>query len=338
MLCQDEDTGLVPPRLRQYVFPHTALETLKNGKWHDLPIVATALEIEQFRTGVTYKHVSALDEYTVAASLDYAREIGSRLFFALGYSLSPAQGKSFAEVIDVQKRAVSFARSLPDDEQKEWLTFLDKEFRNNCLGMAGALFLTKLSSGQPDYPEADIVAFVEDDCPYLINVAARLQTAEPIADIRLAFPSMFSAAPVALPGTSAARSTDPPDKDGKGKGKASDLKRKATTDGPGTKSGYAYVISDTEFFHTGSVFKIKEIADKYKLKPGACFAVLLSKKKGDEALQLCPEHASHGGMSAACHKRPANFNLDTIYKQFTRRPTPDELKAANWAPRKLSKA
>jgi hypothetical protein len=92
----------------------------------------------------------------------------------------------------------------------------------------------------------------------------------------------------------------------------------------------AVALSDEEFFHTGSVFKAKEITDKYKLPDDACLAVLLSSKKGTEALQLCPDPKSHGDMSASCHKRPKAFDLEYIYKHHARRATPAECKAVGW--------
>ena len=59
-------------------------------------------------------------------------------------------------------------------------------------------------------------------------------------------------------------------------------------------------------------------------------AVLLSKKKGTEALQLCPNPRAHGDMAASCHRRPQSFDLNYIYKHFTRKPTSEELKSVGW--------
>ena len=85
------------------------------------------------------------------------------------------------------------------------------------------------------------------------------------------------------------------------------------------------------------VFKSKDIIATFKLKDDACLPVLLSKKKGDSALELCPDHDKHGDMSQPCHKRPSNFNLDKIYKDHSRKATPKELKFVNWAPNKAKK-
>ena len=99
--------------------------------------------------------------------------------------------------------------------------------------------------------------------------------------------------------------------------------------GPGSKASYSYHISPTELFYCGVVLKTDEIA-QYAKNADLCWPVVMSKKKGGEALELCPDFKAHGGMKAACHIRPKNFDIDHMYKNFTRAPTPDEYKAAGW--------
>ena len=103
---------------------------------------------------------------------------------------------------------------------------------------------------------------------------------------------------------------------------------------------FFFFSSADEIFSCGTVFKVKEIAAHYKM--GApdqyCWPVLLSKKKGDAALALCPEHDKHGGIKSKMHVRPAKFDLDHVYKNFTRKPTKAENEAANWVPAKRGKA
>jgi hypothetical protein len=43
-------------------------------------------------------------------------------------------------------------------------------------------------------------------------------------------------------------------------------------------------------------------------------------------------------MKARMHTRPKGFDLDHVYKNFTRKPTDAENKQASWVPRKKSKA
>ena len=87
----------------------------------------------------------------------------------------------------------------------------------------------------------------------------------------------------------------------------------------------------------GRVLKSAEIRKKYKLKADICLPVILSKKKGKDALELCTHPDKHGDMSAACHKRPGNFRIDQVYKDHSRKATSDELETANWAPAKKGK-
>ena len=58
--------------------------------------------------------------------------------------------------------------------------------------------------------------------------------------------------------------------------------------------------------------------------------MILSKKKGDATLEICPDHANHGDLKQAVHARPNSFDLDYIYKNFTRAATTQENKFANW--------
>ena len=340
-VCEDEDTGEVHPRLTGYVFPDKALDQMRSTKWADLPLLPIAVAVEMLKTGAKIRPVQPIEVYTVDACLRLVRETGSRLFFSLGLDLSPREGKSFTDGVDLQLKAVTFARTLPARECAEWLIFLDTEFTSSFLNGAGLHYHSKLRSGRPDHPQAEISEFVPAKNAYFINVQARLKRAEPIADLRAAVPSLFGSDEVSLAGTSSAPVKEPDDeRRGKNKKKGKDKKRPDHDKevGPGSKSGMAYEVSASEFFHTGVVFKSKEISDKYSLDPDVCLAVLLTKKSGNDALQLCPDHAGHGDMSAKCHKRPKGFDLNYIYKHYTRKATAAELKVANWSPKKKGKA
>ena len=131
---------------------------------------------------------------------------------------------------------------------------------------------------------------------------------------------------------------------GKGKDKQNNKKKgkgkEEAADGPGSKSSLAMSISNSELWIAGVVVNIEQVAKHYKVaQPDhMCWPVLLSKKKGDAALQICPDHSTHGDLKQAVHKRPANLNLDFIYKNFARAATIDENKSADWQPPKKKKA
>ena len=78
----------------------------------------------------------------------------------------------------------------------------------------------------------------------------------------------------------------------------------------------------------GHIDKVEALCPAVKDR---CLPVILSKKKGKDALELCPDAANHGGLDGECHKRPAGLDLDKIFNTCTRKATADELKAANWA-------
>ena len=347
-LCEDDESGEVPDRLRGYEIPESVIPTLRSGKWSQLPFVEMALSIKSMLTGATFLPVKDSEKYVVAASLDLVAEYGPKLFFSIGLSLSPQKGRSFEDGVALQKKAVTFAQTLPAAERAEWLTFLNKGFRA-FLDAGGTLNVSKFKTGRPELDEARIDEFAPEDTAFFVNTESRLRRAEPIADLRAAFPTILGSKPVALAGTSSSRplgdalSGDEDDAakgKGKHKGKPKGKGVKRAEDelkGPGSKSHYCCELSDSELFHCGMVFKSKDIITTFKLKDDACLPVLLSKKKGDSALELCPDHDKHGDMSQPCHKRPSNFNLDKIYKDHSRKATPKELKFVNWAPNKAKK-
>ena len=231
------------------------------------------------------------------------------------------------------------------------LEFLNTQFRSHWLDAGGEHYHSKLKSGRPDAPEAQLDEFLPLTNTYHTNVQARMTRAAPVAEFRMAFPTMFASDVVSMPGTSTAmtpaRVIKGKDKEFKDKGKdkkdKKNVKKKqpgnGDASGPGSKSFLANTLSTSELWLAGVVVKIDQVAKHYKMaQPDhMCWPVLLSKKKGDAALEICPNHATHGDLKQAVHKRPANFNLDYIYKNFTRAATADENKKADWQPPKKKK-
>jgi hypothetical protein len=169
---------------------------------------------------------------------------------------------------------------------------------------------------------------------------------------------MFSSDIVALPGTSSAIAVHAPAPAGdndkrlgkkKDKGKTGNDKRQGkkkdkpgdgAAEGPGSKTYLSMPISQSEVWIAGVVVNVEQTSSHYKMSQAEpkCWPVLLTKKKGAAALEICPDHAKHGGLDKPCHKRPNNFDLDYIYKHFARAATPDENKSADWKPPKKGKA
>ena len=358
VLTEEVKTGTIPARLESFVFPPSQLAVLRTKTWSALNIIGMALDIRRLTFGTTYEPVKASEVYVVESSLRAVREIGSRLFYALNLSLSPTSGYSFTDGIDLQLKAVDFATSLPKKECVEWLKYLSTQFTTHWLDGGGEHYHSKIKTGRPDAPEAQLDEFLPLANPYHINVEARMARAAPVAEFRFAFPSMFSSDIVSLPGTSTShvfnaltigdkketelgtpggdKKKTRKEKRGKGKGKPGE----DTPSGPGSKSALAVPLSSSELWIAGVVVKTEQAALHYKMtKPeDMCWPVLLTKKKGEAALELCPDHAKHGGLNAACHKRPKNFDLEYIYKHFTRAATSAENKAQDWTTMKKRKA
>lgn len=326
----------IPDALQGFVYPGGHLDILRSGKWSTLDFINSPggqLQIEHMETGAVFSPVSERDRFTVDAVLDYMELYGKRLFFAIGFSLSPQTGHSFSDLLELQRKALRFARTLPQHESAEWLTFLHAELAG-ALDLAGGLYLSKLKSARPERDEAAISAFLPDATPYWINVNARLTRAQPLAQLRSAFPTLFSSEPVSVPGTA----TDTPPgthQPGKNRGKGAGKDAGKDTDktrlkGPGSKSHFCQVISSQELFYCGTVIQVDKLEAYCAASKGLCLPVVLSTKKGAEALELCPNPEKHGGLEAACHKRPSDLDISHVFKNLTRKATNAELKAANW--------
>ena len=93
------------------------------------------------------------------------------------------------------------------------------------------------------------------------------------------------------------------------------------------------MLEGDKLFLAGRVYDAKAIAADFNFKlEDKCLPVLLSSKKGAEALALCPDHEAHGGLTAACHKAPKGFDTYQIMKKYSQSATPAQLKAAGWSP------
>ena len=349
VLTEDKTTGKTPERLASYVFPTSELAALRRPEWSKLQLLGQALKIRALQYGTSYTSVKDQEIYTVESCLRIIRDYGARLFFACNLGLAPAEGFAFTDGVDLQLESVEFARSLPRAECAEWLTFLTTQFKTNWLDAGGLHFHSKLRSGRPDSAEAQLSEFLPLNNAFHSNVKARMQRAHPVAEFRLAFPTMFSADKVSLPGTSAASSnsnnTSSSNTNNKGTGKGAgkgEGKRpffEPGASGPGSKSKLARSLSSTELWLGGVVFQLDKISKHYNINNSdhLCWPVLLTKKKGADALEICPDHATHGDLKQAVHKRPANLDLDYIYKHFTRGATSDENKSAGWEKSKKKK-
>ena len=341
-LTEDKITGTVPDRLRPYVYPDTELATLRTEKWSALKILEQALEIRRLERGTRTAKVKPSETFVVESCLRLISEYGGRLFFGLNLGFSPTQGLAFSDGVDLQLKGLDIAHTLPAAECAEWKTFLDEQFRKNWLDAGGAHYHSKLRSGRPDADESQLSEFLPKENAYFQNVMARIKRVEPVAEMRVALPTLFSTDPVPLPGTSASHAPLklPDDRKLKNDKVREKQKKPGEPSGPGSKSKFSYSINPKELFLAGTVFKTDEIAQHYKLaRPDhLCWPVLLTKKTGEAALELCPDHANHGDLKAAVHTRPKSFDLDFIYKKFTRAPTPDENKKADWKPGKKRKA
>ena len=342
-LTEEGEGGEIPTHLKGFVYPEAQLDILRSGKWSALSFINGSggqLEIERLG-GATWMDVDPSEQFIVAICLTWVKTYGTRLFAALSFDAEPQDGYSFADLVDKMIQAVSRAHSLPPAERAEWQTFLNSNFCT-ALDLAGQLFLAKVRSARPENAESVVGCFLPLENSFWTNVDARLETAKPLVQLRAAFPTMFAAEKVVVPGTSSSPKPFVPGSPGgdgsnAGKGSKAGVKRQPDQqEGPGCKSHYCKVLSPTALFYCGTVIKTDEV-QAYCDVSGLCLPVVLSKKKGDEALELCPNHQTHGGIKSKAHTRPKGLDIDHVFKNFTRKPTQAEYKATSWVALKRGK-
>ena len=160
-----------------------------------MPQLASSLCLSSDR-GPSIERSQLIDAGCVVdAAIRGARAHGRRLFAGLGFAPDAcASGYTFAQLCDKQLELVSFSNSLPRKEQREWLTWSETEFKR-ALADAGRLFTAKLLSQDPHHESSRIDEFLPADAAYFENVAIRLKQAEPIMELRAAFPTLLADAP-----------------------------------------------------------------------------------------------------------------------------------------------
>jgi len=96
---------------------------------------------------------------------------------------------------------------------------------------------------------------------------------------------------------------------------------------PGSLAHLAKELPKGELLIAGTVFDVPAVAAHFGVSVAdKCWPTLLSSKRGDGALALCPHHADaeHAGMGCARHQRPDGWNLKYIIEKFSRKPTATE--------------
>lgn len=353
-ITAESDEGEVPRDLSTYCLREAQSEAFWNCKWDDIDMVNTHpdrpyeggfLAIRYLQNGTRYSKVADFDHYTVEACLLGVREWFGRLLTGIGFSSQLDEGYSWYDVVDRQLEFVRYLNGLPTSERDGWRKWADTNFRQHALQRAQTIFRARLMTSHP--ADEVITHFLPDGATFFSNITNRLEDAKPIATVRKAFPSFFSAEAVTLPGTSQTqRASDGGGErgagagrqgDGKAKGKAAG-KMKERDDAPGSKSDLAKILKDGQLFLAAKVGDINAMADSLKVKvDDYCWPVLFSNKPGKAALALCPCPDKHGNMESKWHRPPKGFNREQLTRKFWSAASLDQLKEAGWRTAKRSK-
>lgn len=348
-IAVDSEEGTVPRDLSTYCLPEAQAEAFWGCRWSDLDMVNACRErpheggflaLRYLQNGNLYSPVVEYDHYTVESCLLGVRDWFGRLLTGIGFTPKPDEGYSWYDVIDRQLEFVRYLNGLPAVERENWRKWADTNFRQHALMRAQVLFRARLLTSHP--ADEVISYFLPEGAAFFMNITNKLEDAKPIATVRKAFPSYFSAEPVSLPGTS---QSSRPDREGgsssqgeaarKGNGKA---RMKEKDDAPGSKAELAKVLKDGHLFLAAKVCDLSAVAGFLKVKVEEhCWPVLFSNKPGKAALALCPCPDKHGGLESKWHRPPKGFNQAQLLRKFWSAASLEQLKEAGWRTSKKSK-
>ena len=368
-MVQDLESGIIPDLLRTYDYNETELGYFLGFQWHKMDGVNSKrggfLRIRELLTASKWSEVPESEFYTVEECLSGLRPFFKALWTAAGFpaSVDPADGFSIETALMYQSQYIQYANGFEAEISREWRQEGNAKFRE-MLERSGQKSMVKLTAVRLVDQEFGPICKLDD--PWHVHLANKIEMSRSLTQVRLAFPSLMSNPTVQLSGTTlsnrgvrnergagggrGARSSGGSGggrgghKSGRGsdgRGAAADAskrKQPATAAGPGSKAHLAMPLSDGQFFMAGSVFSPDDLAAKYGFdKNKKCLPVLLSNKPGAAALELCPNHATHGGLNTEWHKRPNNFNLQQCLKQFGKKATASQCQEAGWTAYKAKK-
>ena len=339
----DTQTDCVPLRLEKLVYPISEIKLMSKGLFHKLQFQnkpAGFLQVVELRSGGTYAVIAEEHLWRNEASVRGARGHGRRIFGCINFATDECDtGYTFSDLADEHLEVLAFSDTLPTRDQEEWQSWAVESLLE-ALKRAGELFTAKVFSTDPGSKESRISEFLKWDDPYFRNVKNRMKQAEPIAEMRAAFPTLLSGGLITLAGIPRNTNSPPPPAQGaSGANKRKPDTKKAHREAkdpkaanrPGSQANFCKTLPSGKLFIAGMVIDTQTIADHFKVKmTDKCWPVLLSKKEGEGRLSLCPDHASHGGVDSLCHVRPKGFSLQKVYEKNGRKATPEEAKDAGW--------
>lgn len=335
------DDGAVPDKFCTYKISEALCADFLAFRWGELDLVnqdtidrsvGGFLAVRHLETACTYSAVVAGDFYTVESCLLGMRDLFNRMLLGAGFSATPDEGFTWLQVVEEQVLLLRYISGLPASERSDWLTWAGRNFVENALGRAASLAATILRSSEP---HSEIFgAFLPPGAFFFNNIMQRMRKAEPVAQVRLAFPHLMPAEPISLPGTSSSpvgggAQTDGAKTKAQRKKEQEEKKRKEATKSGG---GLSTMLNSGNMFLAGYTYDVVGVASKCQLDVhDKCWPVLFTTKSGQDKLQVCLDPKNHGGLGAPEHKAPPGFDRTKLATEFSKPATADERKEAGWA-------
>jgi len=248
-------------------------------------------------------------------------------FTAGGWNPVSTAGYTMASLLERQLKHVLWIQSMGEMEQGTLFPHAQATFVAAL--QAAELYVQRffLDPEPADIVLDHILPFGES---YDNELKKKTAGAAPMVLVRRSFPGLLPpSTPRSLPGvtlTSPPREKVAPGGGGAIKGtpvKTAPTGGKDQIKKPGSMKTLPTWVDDTHMRLGALVYDVAAVGEYYSLDAATCWPVLLSSKKGGEALCLCANWGEdgHTSLTSAAHQRPKAFNVVYIEKTFTTKST-----------------
>ena len=284
------------------------------------------LALRFIETGAVYEPVESRFHFTTEQCLLGSREWFDGCLLGGGYSSTPDSGYTWFDTVDKQLSLIRYIGGLPLSERDGWLAWADANFREHALRRASTYARDILRSSEPG--SESFGAFLPAGAEFFANIDHKLADAEPIAVVRRSFPSLFSAEPISLLGTSSPSKKIAEAGDGEGSRRQLGKNKKQA----GKQGGkLACMLPSGRLFLANFSYDVAEVAKELGIDvKKKCWATLFTNKQGNDRLSVCTDPTVHGNLAQDVHKIPANFNRGAMAKKHARPATDAEREHAGW--------
>ena len=336
------DTGVIDPLQEDWTYVSAQCTLAFRGSFTTLCILGDdatpygALALYNLASSEPFQAVPPEQRYIVDSVLEIMSLFAHATMIAAGWAASSSEGYTLAGLFKKQREHVKWCLAQGEVELATLLPHARANFEN-ALQLAQEHVVRQLADPEPASVTLGCVLPFGSEFDKAMD--RKTKGAAPLVTVRRAFPNLLpSSSPRSLPGvvlTSPGKtgggggggglSTGAGLGAGKGLGAvkapgdgADRLKPKGQPGAPGSKKTLVSWDDDGHMRLGPYVYDVAAISKLYGLAVNkTCWPVLLTNKKGGEALCLCDKWGTdgHTSLTSTAHQRPQKWNINTIEKQ-----------------------